>query len=60
MKQHHLYLTVRVTVDSPLTLSETVQEFEQGTVYTFSDTENVKVAETEILQTEPFNPKSSL
>ncbi|MES2458186.1 MAG: hypothetical protein V4594_21695 [Bacteroidota bacterium] len=57
MKQHHLYLTIRVTVDSKLSnLSETVQEFEQETKYQFSGTKNITVIETEILTTAPFNP----
>jgi len=57
MKQYHLYLTLRIDVDSCLkTLSDTVQEFEQHTVYSFSDTQNVRIIATEILKTEPFNP----
>ncbi len=57
MKQHHLYLTIRVTVDSNLPrLSDTVQEFEQETKYQFSGTKNTTVKETEILTTAPFNP----
>lgn len=57
MRTHLLYLTVRVEVQSHLNrLSDTIQEFEQDTDYYFSDTENVKVVGTELLQTEPFNP----
>ncbi|MES2456853.1 MAG: hypothetical protein V4594_14970 [Bacteroidota bacterium] len=56
MKQHNLYLNIRITVDSSLpSLSETIQEFEQGTRYEFSATENVTVTNTEILRTEPFH-----
>lgn len=55
MKNHLLMLTVRVEVESQLTsLSDTIQEFEQETRYYFADTENVRVVETEILQTEIF------
>lgn len=57
MKKHLLYLTVRIEVESQLdSLSDTVQEFEQETEYSFSNTENIKVTSTELIQTEPFNP----
>lgn len=57
MKNHHLYLTVKVEVESNLpTLSDTIQEFEQQTEYSFSDTDHVKVTHTELLETEIFNP----
>lgn len=56
MKNYLLTLTVRVEVVSKLTsLSDTIQEFEQETQYSFSDTDNVQVVATEILQTEIFN-----
>lgn len=59
MKNYLLYLTVRVEVESGLsTLSETITELEQNTAYSFTDTENVRVALTELLATEIFNPKS--
>ena len=59
MKNHILYLTVRVEVNSSLTtLSETIEEFEQNTDYSFSSKENVLVIDTELLQTEIFHPKS--
>lgn len=59
MKNYLLYLTVKVEVESGLnTLSEAITEFEQHTEYSFSDTENVKVTHTELLETEFFNPKS--
>lgn len=59
MKNHLLTLTVRVEVVSKLTsLSDTIQEFEQETQHSFSDTDNVQVVATEILQTENFNDKS--
>lgn len=55
MKNHLLYLTVKVEVESGLqTLSETIAEFEQNTQYCFSSTENVAVIHTELLQTETF------
>jgi len=58
IKQYHLYLTVRVDVNSKLdSLSETIQEFEHATDYHFSDAENVKVIGMEILKTEPFQLK---
>lgn len=59
MKNYLLYLTVKVEVESGLnTLSETITEFEQNTAYGFSDTENVMVTHTELLETEFFHPKS--
>lgn len=55
MKNHLLYLTVKVEVESGLaTLSETITEFEQNTQYCFSSTENIAVIHTELLQTETF------
>ena len=58
IKQYHLYLTVRVDVNSRLdSLSDTIQEFEQATDYHFSDAENVKVTGMEILKTAPFRLK---
>ncbi|WP_157257973.1 hypothetical protein [Pedobacter ginsenosidimutans] len=55
MKSHLLYLTVRVEVESSLqSLSETIAEFEQNTGYSFSDTENVRVTNTELLEAETF------
>lgn len=60
MKNHLLYLTVKVEVESGLTsLSETIAEFEKNTAYSFSSTENVAVIHTELLETESFNPKSN-
>lgn len=60
MKKYHLYLSLRVDVDSRLaSLSDTVQEFEQQTGYHFSDTSNIKVTGTELLKTEPFNLKNN-
>lgn len=55
MKNHLLYLTVKVEVESALpSLSETIAEFEQNTAYSFSDTDNVAVIHTELLETETF------
>ena len=55
IKKYHLYVTVRVDVNSRLdSLSDTIQEFEQATNYHFSDAENVKVTGMEILKTQPF------
>lgn len=56
-KNHLLYITVRLEVESCLsTLSDTIAEFEQNTEYSFSSTEHVAVIDTELLQTEIFNP----
>jgi hypothetical protein len=56
-KNHILYVTVRVGVLTDLkTLSETIEEFEQNTEYSFGSTENVGVIDTELLQTETFHP----
>jgi hypothetical protein len=53
MKKLHLYLTIRVEVESKLvSLSKTIEELEQQTDYVIGSTENVKVVETEILQTD--------
>lgn len=52
MKNHILYIIVRVEVESKAdSLIETVAEFEQETKYSFDNTENVKVLETELLAT---------
>lgn len=57
MKNHILYLTVRVEVKSKFeSLSKTISDFETQTIYTFKSTEHVEVLETEILFTESFNP----
>lgn len=57
MKNHTLYITVRVEVESKFdSLSKTVTDFETQTNYTFSSTKKVKVLETEILFTENSNP----
>jgi len=59
MKNHLLYLTVKLEVESGYdSLSQTITEFEQNTAYSFSDTENVKVTHTDLLETKFFNPKS--
>ncbi|WEK20452.1 MAG: hypothetical protein P0Y49_04780 [Candidatus Pedobacter colombiensis] len=56
-KNHILYVTVRAEVVTDLkTLSQTIEEFEQDTVYSFGSTENVAVIDTELLQTETFHP----
>lgn len=60
MKKYHLYLSLRVDVDSQLaSLSETIQEFEHQTGDCFSDTPNIQVTGTELLKTEPFNLKNN-
>jgi hypothetical protein len=60
MKKHLLFLCIRVEVESNIiSLSKTIQEFEQQTAYIFGDTENVTVLDSEILQTETFNPFSN-
>lgn len=57
MKNHTLYVTVRVEVESQLeSLSKTVTDFETQTSYVFNSTEKVKVLQTEILFTDTFNP----
>lgn len=57
MKNYTLYIAVRIEVQSRLkSLSETVTDFETQTDYSFASTQNVKVLETEILFTQPFNP----
>lgn len=57
MKKHILYITVRVEVESKIkSLIETVEEFEQDTNYSFFSTENVKVLETELLETGFIHP----
>lgn len=56
MKNYSLILTIRVEVASELSLSKAMQELEQETDYHIGNTANVKVLETEIL--ESFIPNS--
>lgn len=44
----HLYLTVRIEVETELNLLACVQEFENGTTVKISDTPNVRVLEQEV------------
>jgi len=58
MKKVHLTLSIRVEAETKLeSLSDAIQELEQQTDYQIGSTENVKVLDTEILKTEPFNTK---
>ena len=56
MKNHILYILIRVEVESKTDLMETVTEFERETNYCFDSTENVKVLETELLATNFNHP----
>ena len=51
MKRHHLYIIIRIEVESTLSLIGTIQELEQNTDYSIGSTENVKVIETQIMET---------
>ena len=51
MKRHHLYIIIRIEVESTLSLFATIQELEQNTDYSIGSTENVKVIETQIMET---------
>lgn len=44
----HLYLTIRIEVETELNLLACVQEFENGTTVKISDTPNVRVLEQEV------------
>ena len=59
--KHHLYLTVRLEVETKLGLLATVEEIETQTQISVACTTNVQVLETEILKTElpPFNNKDN-
>ena len=56
MKNHILYILIRVEVEGKTDLMETVTEFERETNYNFDSTENVKVLETELLATNFNHP----
>lgn len=56
MKTYTLILTIRVEVNSPLSLTKAVQELEAKTDYNISGTENVEILDTEILKS--FIPNS--
>ncbi|MEJ5996242.1 hypothetical protein WG904_17565 [Pedobacter sp. Du54] len=51
MKKHHLILSIRVDVETALSLFETIAELETETDYLIGSTANVTVTETEILET---------
>lgn len=45
----HLYITIRVEVETELTLLECVQEVEKGITAKINDTPNVRVLEQEVI-----------
>jgi hypothetical protein len=51
MKRYHLYIIIRLEVESTLSLFGAVQELEQNADYSIGSTENVKVIETQIMET---------
>lgn len=52
MKKYHLILTIRIEVQSGLSLFEAIKELEAETIYSIASTENVCVLDTEILKSE--------
>ena len=52
MKTHTLEITVKVKVQSDLPIEHLIDEFGQETDYNFSDTDNVRIVATEILNVE--------
>lgn len=52
MKKYHLYIIIRVEVESTLSLFSAIQELEQNADYSIGSTENVKVIETQIMETD--------
>lgn len=54
----HLYLTLRIEVETELKLLECVREFEDGTTVKISDTPNVRVLEQEVFLSVLPNPKN--
>lgn len=52
MKKYHLTLTIRVEVESSLSLFETIKELEAKTQYSIGSTKNVTVVETELLKSQ--------
>jgi hypothetical protein len=54
----HLYLTLRVEVETELNLLECLRELESQTAVKISDTPNVRVLEQEVLLSALPNPKN--
>ena len=54
----HLYLTVRVEVETELNLPDCVRKLESGTTVKISNTPNVRVLEQEILSSVLPNTKN--
>ncbi len=52
MKKYHLILTIRVEVESALSLFDAIRELETETKYSIGSTDNVKITETEILESQ--------
>jgi len=48
--KHHLYITVRIEIETVLPLLKSVVELEEQTKCSLSDTQNIKVIEMEILK----------
>ena len=48
--EQFIAITINIKVESDLPIDEVVGEFSTETDYNFSDTENVKVVNTEILE----------
>lgn len=50
MKKYHIILSIRVDVQTALSLLETIKELENETTYHIGSTKNVVVLDTEILK----------
>lgn len=59
--KHILYVLVRIEVVTELEdVAEIVSEFESDTDYSFGDTDNLTVIDTEFLSTELIHPDNSI
>lgn len=50
MKTHYITVTVQIKVQSNLSIEDIIDQFGNDTDYNFTDTEDVEVMETEILE----------